>query len=190
LAFTNLALIVIRIDHRDDNDPNTVTNVGQSDDVYFWLNPINLASEPPLSTANTNILHTETNAVPGFPEGIDMAFNRLVLFAGNIGSVTNPAAEWLIDEIRIGTTYADVVPYTGGPVPRIVITNIVVNPSGGIDLSLIGAPSAQLYIDSSTALSLVWTPIGTNTLSPGGTGVFSDPRLVITNQQRFYRARY
>ena len=39
------------------------------------------------------------------------SFDRIRLFAGN-ASGNRAAADWLIDELRIGETYADVTPHT------------------------------------------------------------------------------
>jgi hypothetical protein len=188
IPFTNVALILIRIDNHDDNDPNTTNAVSDFDDLYFWVNPTNLAVEPPISIAVTNYLASESNNVSNPLGGIDFAFNRLVLFAGNV-SGANPAAEWLIDEIRIGTTYADVVPFTGGPVIPPIFTAIS-QAGGGVLLSVTGSPNAMLTAEISTDLRTTnWTSLGTFTLDGTGLGTFTDTNSVATNSVRFYRAK-
>ncbi len=183
VPFTNVALIVIRIDHHDDNDGLTISNSVDFDDLYMWVNPTNLAAEPPLTSVFTNYLAGDTNSVLG---GLDFAFNRVVLFAGNLSGV-NPAAEWLIDELRVGTTYADVVPFTGPILPR---WTLITPSGGGVSLTLTGAPNAQFNVEVSTSLSSPgWNSLGTINLDGSGVGTITDPGTVLTNQQRFYRAK-
>jgi hypothetical protein len=43
-------------------------------------------------------------------EGGEFSFDRFRLFAGNNNG--NPEAQWLLDEIRVGETFADVTPHT------------------------------------------------------------------------------
>src|SRR4029078_1085287 len=142
------------------------------DDVYFFVNPTNLAIEPPLSSAVTNYLSTETNGPLG---GFDFSFNRLVLFAGNVNATTL-AAEWIVDELRIGTTYADVVPFTGGPAVAPVWTAITPS-GGGISLTATGAPNPLLTAEVSTTLGS-WSTLGTFTLNGSGIGTFTDTNSV------------
>jgi hypothetical protein len=184
--FTNQALVVLRIDHHDDNDPNTISNALDHDDFYIFLNPTNLAAEPPISFAFTNFLAAGSN---GTLSGIDFAFNRIVMFAGTsagTGGSFQPPAEWLFDELRIGTTYADVVPFIPPVLPRWT----AITPSGGgVSLTLTGAPNTQLTVQMATSLSPPnWSSVGTINLNGSGVGAFNDPGLVSTNQQRYYRA--
>ncbi len=190
LMFTNLALVVVRIDHHDDDDPTTTTaSTNDFDDLYIWLNPTNLAVQPDISLAFTNILSTETNAT-GVPTGIDMAFNRVVMFGGN-PNASNPGAEWLFDELRIGTTYADVVPFTGGPPANVPARWTSIVPSGGgMSLTITGAASASFTVERSFNLANTnWTSIGNVNLNGSGVGTFNDTDPVATNQARFYRAK-
>ena len=76
---------LLRIDH----------GVGDVDTAYLWINP-SLLLEPSTLTADAT---TTTN----------FTFNRIRPFAGNPSGV-NPAAQGLIDEIRIGDTFFDVAP--------------------------------------------------------------------------------
>ena len=137
-AFTNakfkdLSLIVIRIDHitGDSNDATTPEggNFGGNDNIHVWTNPI-LSSTPSDASASVKHLSAEivaaanALAVPVAPfngnplatgsgSGGEFDFDRLRLFAGN-NAGTTPFAQWLFDEVRIGETFADVVPFTPG----------------------------------------------------------------------------
>jgi MYXO-CTERM domain-containing protein len=62
-----------------------------------------LASEPLTTAANAQ-----------FAGLSDLSFSKLRLFAGQTTG-GNPYAEFVLDEIRIGTTYADVAPIAGPP---------------------------------------------------------------------------
>jgi hypothetical protein len=96
------AFVVIRIDHH--GPPDTVAGVENFDDVYLFVNP-SLAGEPPLQSANAKRLGTEPNAFDY--SGLDY----IRPFIGNT-SGASPYGELLWDELRIGTTWGDVV---GGP---------------------------------------------------------------------------
>jgi hypothetical protein len=85
VPFETLSLFVARIDHKAGND-----------DYFFWINPL-LKTVPLDSTAAGSSLGLT-----------DLSFDRVRTFAGN-PSGGNPHAEWLIDEIRIGESYSDVV---------------------------------------------------------------------------------
>jgi hypothetical protein len=91
------AYIVIRIDH---HGPPNVDGDGNNDDVYFFVNPDPLV-EPLSSAANAQRLGTEASAFDY--SGLD----HLRPFIGNT-SGASPYGELLWDELRIGTTYADV----------------------------------------------------------------------------------
>jgi hypothetical protein len=95
LSYDTAAWAVVRIDFHGDS---TV-----ADDVYLWLNP-NPNSEP--STAS---------AVASSIGGFDYSnVDTLRPFIGGL-SGASPAGQLLVDEIRLGTTYADmsVVPEPG-----------------------------------------------------------------------------
>jgi len=98
VPFQQLVLVVVRIDHLGD------TTVG--DNAYLFLNPT-LDIEPDISTANASVI--------GFA---DHSFDRIRPFSGGFDSANGrPPAEILMDEIRIGETYADVTPYIPGIQP-------------------------------------------------------------------------
>lgn len=78
---------VVRIDHGADN----------LDTAWLWVNP-GTDSEPSIATAMATMT------------GIDLAFNRIRPFAGNPTTQSeNIGAQGLMDEIRIGTTWADML---------------------------------------------------------------------------------
>jgi hypothetical protein len=89
-SFSNLSLIVVRIDHKPGND-----------DAYLFVNPT-LGREPLPSEA-------AAQSIGAF----DFSFNRVRPFVGaNDAANGRPYAELLADEIRVGGTYASVTPFT------------------------------------------------------------------------------
>jgi len=89
-SFSNLTLVVVRIDHKPGND-----------DAYLFINP-SLDHEPQLSDA-------AAKSIGAF----DYSFDRIRPFVGgNDAANGRPYAEMKSDEIRIGATYASVTPYT------------------------------------------------------------------------------
>jgi hypothetical protein len=82
------SLLVLRMDHQAGND-----------NLHLFINP-DLNSEPAPGSAAV-----VTNANPNF--------NRIQLFAGNT-TAAGLFAQLVIDEIRIGETFADVTPHTPG----------------------------------------------------------------------------
>ncbi len=92
-----LVYLVIRIDH---HGPPNLDGPGNNDDVYFFVNPDPLV-EPLPAAANAQRLGTDASAFDY--SGLD----HLRPFIGNTNGA-NPYGELLWDELRIGTTYADV----------------------------------------------------------------------------------
>ena len=77
------------------------------------------------------------------------------------------------------------------PVPRIVLTNSTVLPSGAFQLSFTNTPGLSFRAFGTTNLVLPftnWSSLGMVTDSPPGHFQFRDPQAA-TNQQRFYRIR-
>jgi hypothetical protein len=102
--YQNLEWVVVRIDHQ----------VGV-DNIYMWLSPDPL-SEPSTASADATILSTDTNA---FEYG---SIGAIRAFVGNQGGTPNaenwrPAGAIQLDEIRLGTTYADMRSTTVVPEP-------------------------------------------------------------------------
>jgi hypothetical protein len=94
------AFLVVRIDHAGDS---TVADTG----AWLWVNP-RLDQVPNIANADASYTSTTT------PAAIDFSFNRIRAFAGNTAS-GSVYAEMSIDEIRVGTTFADVAPIAGAP---------------------------------------------------------------------------
>jgi hypothetical protein len=90
-AFSQLALIVLRIDHKGNN----------ADDLHMWVNPP-LGTEPSIATASAR----STGA-------FNFSFDRIRPFVGALDSGNSrPAADFTFDEVRVGTSFASVTPYT------------------------------------------------------------------------------
>jgi hypothetical protein len=87
------AFLVVRIDHIGDA---TV-----ADNAWLWVNPL-LDSEPDTGNADAS-----------FIGALDFSYDRIRVFAGNTSGGNN-WAEIAYDEIRFGTEYGDVSPYTQG----------------------------------------------------------------------------
>jgi uncharacterized repeat protein (TIGR01451 family) len=76
---------------------------------------------------------------------------------------------------------------TNSPPP--VISNIAINPDGGVSLDLVGAPGGTYILETATNLfPLDWQPVQTNTLGTNGLWQFSDPQ-VADLPQRFFRLK-
>lgn len=90
VSFSQTNFIVVQIDHVP----------GAHDNAYIFVNPL-LGAEPDVSSADNQ------------SEGaFDFSFNRIRPFAGgNRPAAESPYAEMVLDEIRIGETYADVAPF-------------------------------------------------------------------------------
>jgi hypothetical protein len=91
------AFLLVRIDH--------LGTTSDFDNGYLWVNPL-LDAEPNIATADAKYEP---------PTSRDFTYNRVRVFSGNnqtVSSVVNPYAVFDIDEIRIGTTFADVTPHT------------------------------------------------------------------------------
>jgi hypothetical protein len=99
------AFFVLRIDH---HGPPNVDGPGNNDDVYVFINP-SLAGEPSSASANAQRLGTESNTFDY--SGLDY----LRPFIGNT-SGASPYGELLWDELRIGTTWGDVIGGNSTPI--------------------------------------------------------------------------
>jgi hypothetical protein len=94
ISYNRTNLIVVRIDHI----------LGGNDNAYLFVNPP-LGAEPSFASANTNSIGAW-----------DFSFNRIRPFAGGFNvNAQQPYAELVLDEIRIGETFADVTPF----IPRL-----------------------------------------------------------------------
>ncbi|MFM2293638.1 MAG: hypothetical protein RLZZ350_51 [Verrucomicrobiota bacterium] len=170
--FSQTNFIVVRIDHL----------VGALDNAFLFVNPP-LNAEPA-----TNSALLATNSINSY----DYSFDRIRVFAG--GASAQNYAEWIVDEYRLGQTYADVAPYTGGSV---VSTNnslwaSISVAANSATLTLTGTNNATYTVLASTNVALPvtnWLTLGTVTLNSSGTGTFTDTNALNSNIRRFYRAK-
>lgn len=164
--------VVVRIDHI----PNGL------DRAYLWVNP-RLDVEPALADAGA----VSSNA-------FDFSFDRLRVFAGGQSSAQQPYAELILDEYRLGETFADVAPHTPLTPPpplALVITNLTVAPATITVSGLGGTNGGWAQLLTSTDLLAApgtWSIAATNPFDPAG-------RFALTNfappsdAARFFRVR-
>lgn len=106
---TPVDFILMRI----DSVGTTVNDAANADTIHIWINPADLNNAPADGTADIT-LKSDLFAAPA-PQAVnrDLNFDRLRLFAGNpqgtLGS-TYTYGSLSLDEIRLGTTFADVTP--------------------------------------------------------------------------------
>jgi hypothetical protein len=107
-----VSLMVARIDHYGGDTPRDV--------VHMWMNPtMNAAPSDASAEATVDLAAVESRATEiaqtpfNTATGNVFSFDRIRLFAGN-PSAPAYAAEWSLDELRIGETFADVTPHGGG----------------------------------------------------------------------------
>jgi len=172
VLFSQTNFLVVRVDHV----------AGANDNAYLFVNPT-LGVEPALVQANTNTLGA-----------FDFSFDRLRVFAGGHNGTAQPYAEFIVDEYRVGETYADVTPYVNGPqlpVSGLLITNVQCT-SGNLILSGRGGSSSGTYHllagDGLTLASTNWPAVATNTFDGNGNFVLTNPTTPGVGQQ-FYRLR-
>ena len=163
--------VVVRIDHI----------FGANDNAWLFVNP-NLATEPATSVADTNSLGA-----------FDFSFDRVRVFAGGQSSASQPYAEIILDEYRIGETYADVAPHgivvPPAPTGPIIITNTALV-AGGIVLAGIGGSSNGIYsvlaFTNITVNSTNWPAIATNSFDGSGNFNCTNP-LAPSGAQNYFR---
>ena len=174
VLFSQTNFIVVRIDHAAGS---------ANDSAYLFVNP-SLDTEPSLSQADTNSLSS-----------FDFSFDRLRIFAGGNSSSSQPYAELVVDEYRLGETYADVSPYTTASNPpvelNIIITNAVLT-SGNIVLSGTGGTNTAvcLVLTSSDLATptAAWSAVASNTFDAQGLFNVTSPAPAGVNAQ-FYRVK-
>ena len=117
VPLTNLpcVFLLVRIDHVPGVNPG-------NDTAYIWINPPSLVTEPDISTANITISASQFAS-----NDRDYNFDRIRLFGGGWNSTVGYGSIQL-DEIRIGTTFADVTPLV--PEPSVVVLSVL----GGLGL--------------------------------------------------------
>ncbi len=156
--FTNF--VVVRIDHR----------AGALDDAWLFVNP-DLGVEPSTSAAGASS-----------PGAFDFSFDRVRVFAGGQSSAAQPYAEIVVDEYRVGETYADVTPHTNAnssvPAGPPVITNVRLSPDGVILSGSGGSTNGTYYVLAWTSLavpSTSWPAIATNSFFGDGSFQCTNP---------------
>ncbi|HSH09911.1 MAG TPA: hypothetical protein VK995_05955, partial [Oceanipulchritudo sp.] len=97
------AFVVARIDHK-------ATDGSNGDDIYVWINP-DLEKPEDIATADITLLNTKEDSNPVHVSQLTW----LSPFAGQASldsqqRILRPHAELLVDEIRVGRTYAAVTP--------------------------------------------------------------------------------
>ncbi|MEK7781436.1 MAG: immunoglobulin domain-containing protein [Verrucomicrobiota bacterium] len=166
--------VVVRIDH--------VTGAA-NDRAYLFVNPT-LGVEPSTNSAGA----VSTNA-------FDFSFDRVRIFAGGQSSATQPYVELIVDEYRLGETFADVAPSVSNS-PSVVpgpllITNAFLT-TGGLVLSGHGGSNSAPYIvlaATNISASLTnWLPVATNTFDAAGNFIATNPTAPGASQQ-FFRLR-
>ena len=149
--FTNF--VVVRIDHVS----------GGNDSAWLFVNP-NLAVEPSTNAASARSLG-----------GFDFSFDRVRVFAGGSNTLAQPYAEMVLDEYRVGETYADVTPYTNSTPPAptgpIIITNTVLSAGNLVLSGTGGTTNGTYYVLAGTNLAVSvtnWPAIATNRFDASG----------------------
>jgi hypothetical protein len=97
VPFNQLDFVIVRIDHI----------AGTNDNAYIWVNPTDISAAPDVSTALRNSIGT-----------YDFTFNRIQMFVGGNASASQPTAILAVDEIRLGTDFADIAPWIPVTVPE------------------------------------------------------------------------
>lgn len=165
--------VVVRIDHL----------AGGNDNAYLFVNPP-LTGEPPSALAGAVSLGQ-----------FDYSFDRLRVFAGGQSSAAQPYAELVLDEYRIGETFADVAPIVSNAPPVVVgplrITNAFFVPAGVVLAGSGGSNGAPYFVLAATNLSMPltnWMPVATNQFDAAGNFSATNPTLSGVPQQ-FFRLR-
>ena len=163
--------VVVRIDH---------INGSANDNAYLFVNPL-LATEP--STNNAGAVSTNT---------YDYSFDRVRVFAGGQSSTAQPYAEMILDEYRIGETFADVAPIAGNAPPPVVgplqITNVFLSGSNLVLSGKGGSNNAAYFVLASANITTPltnWQPVATNSFNASGNFIVTNPGSVGLPQQFF-----
>ena len=166
--------VVVRIDHLP----------GGNDNAYLFVNP-SLSGEPSMAAAGAV-------SVGQF----DYSFDRLRVFAGGQSSTAQPYAELVVDEYRLGETFADVAPIApitppvgAGP---LLITNIALIPDAVVLSGSGGSNGASYLVLATTNLAAAltsWIPVATNQFDGAGNFNATNPTAPGMPQQ-FFRLLY
>ncbi len=149
------------------------TFLAGADRVDLWVDPTSLGgTNVPSSTLNSTSGSDATSLSVCF---LNHAVNQTVFF----------------DELRIGTSWADVTPVNGGPPPPAanpVITGISITPDGVLITGTNGTPNGDYDVLASTDLSTPvsqWPIIATDPFDTNGNFSFLDS-IAPDLGQRFY----
>jgi hypothetical protein len=160
--------VVVRVDHV----------VGGNDHAYLFVNPT-LGVEPATSSAGA-----------AWTNSFDFSFDRLRMFAGGQSSAAQPYAELIVDEYRLGESYADVTPYEGAPpVAGLQITNIQRSGASVQIAGTGGTSGGTFHLLASAGVTVpatTWSAIATNTFDGHGNFSLSRP---IEPGAKFFRVR-
>jgi pectate disaccharide-lyase len=161
ILFSATNFIVVRIDHAAGS---------ANDSAYLFVNP-GLAVEPLPAQADTNS-----------QGAFDFSFDRLRVFAGGNASAAQPYAELVLDEYRIGETFADVTPHASPsnlpPAGPLVITNVFVSAGGLVLAGNGGSAGGTYYVLVSGDLAAPaanWPASSTNLFGSGGDFMSTNP---------------
>ena len=149
--FTNF--VVVRIDHR----------AGANDNAWLFVNrPLNV--EPSTNSADASSLG-----------GFDFSFDRLRVFVGGENGTAQHYAEIVLDEYRVGETYADVTPYTNAtpaaPPAAFMFTNSWLVPGGIVLAGIGGSNFANYHLLAGADLAAPvadWPTVATNAFDANG----------------------
>lgn len=165
--------VVVRIDHLADGNDN----------AYLFVNPP-LTGEPAIASAGAASLGQ-----------FDYSFDRLRVFAGGQSSAAQPYAELVLDEYRIGESFADVAPIVSNAPPVVVgplrITNTFLVPGGVVVAGNGGSNGASYLVLAATNLTTPltnWMPVATNQFDAAGNFSATNPTTPGLPQQ-FFRLR-
>ena len=159
VVFSRTNLIVVRVDHLP----------GTNDNAYLFVNPT-LGVEPSPAQADTNSLGA-----------FDFSFDRVRVFAGGNNGTSQPYAEFIVDEYRLGETYADVTPIMG-PAPTnssaLLITNLQMVAGNAILRGTGGTNGGAFHLLGGGALAEPasnWLVLATNYFDAGGNFTLTNP---------------
>jgi hypothetical protein len=163
--------VVVRIDHVS----------GGNDSAWLFVNP-NLAIEPSTNAASASSLG-----------GFDFSFDRVRTFAGGSNTLAQPYAEMVVDEYRVGETYADVTPYTSSAPPAptgpIIITNAALVCGHLVLSGTGGTPGGSYYVLAAanpTVSATNWLAVATNRFDASGNFNCTNGQALIEDR-RFFR---
>jgi hypothetical protein len=151
----------------------TFTSVGNTtDDIsQLWINPnpaeFGAPNSPPASLTNA--------------AGNDVAADQIYSFVFFQRSDVNEPAAMIADELRIGTSWAEVTP----PAAAVQIDTISRLPDGRV--RLLGSGDPGVYVIESSPDLIDWTEL-TRLVTSTGTFICTDPASYPIN--RYYRARF